>query len=425
MNYRRCVKKISTVLVFSFALSGIAQAGIPDVANILVTDVTTRSFSVIWGASEAATAALGVYADEDGLVAVSEAVIAAHPVVSGDVAISTAAEDNGVMKVQVTGLEPDTTYYFQTVTTSKSTDDTVLFPDPAPLLSVTTEHLTVRAIDNGSDLVPFGNDVIIWPCYLADGVTPAEGTLLLATIEGANYPLTAFVGDGVDLPDALIDLNNAFGLTSHENVDFQQGENLTLLNFRGMEGNSIITYDVPLDNSLTEIKPPAYSLMPGWNMVSVQLDPVNPDTTAILDPILSAVDSIWAYDVLVKNDWISYDKANPPFLNDLNELHSFIGYWINVTEEVSLPVQNGLFVHDGVSLTAGWNLVGSPFIETLPFADAVASIAGPLNSIWTFDVNVPGWISYDIDNPPFLNSLHMIMPGVSYWVHVSENVVWY
>jgi len=424
MNDRKCVKKILAILVFSFALSGIAQAGIPEVSHFMVTDVTTRSFSVIWMSSEASTATLEVFEDADGLLGVSGADIIAQPVVSHDTAIQEAAENNGVMKVQITGLEPDTIYYFQTATTSKSTSDTVLYPEVAPLMQVTTEHLTVRTADSGGNLVPFSNDVIIEACFLADRVTPATGTLLLATIEGANYPLTAFVGDGVDLPYALIDLNNAFGLASHENIDLEQGENLTLLNFRGIEGNSIVTFDVPLDNSLTEVKQPEYSLKPGWNMVSLQLDPSDPATASVLNPILDKVSSIWAYDALSEN-WIFYDKNGLPLLNDLNELHSNVGYWIKMDEAASFPIRNGSLFENGVQLTAGWNLVGFNSISTVPLAEAISSISGSLNSIWTFDVDTSSWIFYNQNGIPFLNTLSVIKPGVSYWVNVSENVIWY
>lgn len=426
---KKSLRAILCLLLLIVLLPKVILAGIPEVGLFMVTDVTTRSFSVIWAASEESTCSLEVYEDEEGLVALSGVVIESHPVESGDLQIQTAAEDNGVMKVRVTGLEPTTTYYFKTITTSKSTSDTTSYPELAPYLSVTTETQTVRTLATDENIVPFSNDVIVQPCYLDDDVTPAEGTLLIATVEGANYPLTAFVGDGVNLPeDALIDLNNVFGLSFHENIDLKQGENLTLLNFRGIRGNAIVTFEVPLDNSLTEVKPPAYSLKPGWNMVSVQLDPVNPDTASVLDPILNQVQSIWSWvydDQSATWGWVSYDKDNPPFLNDLNELHSSVGYWINMTDASSLPVRNGTFIEDGVSLTMGWNLVGYTSIHTLPINEAISSISSLLNSIWTFDLQTSSWISYDKDNPPFLNTLDVIKPGMSYWVNVSEDLIWY
>jgi len=154
-------------LFFLFVLPVAAYGGMPEVDHVMVTDVTTRSFSVIWAASEASTADLEVYEDEAGTVL--DAVITPHPIESGDDTIKTAAEDNGVMKVRVTGLASDTTYYFMTITTSKLTEETTDYPDAA--MSVTTESETVRTYESGEDTLPFSNDPIIEPCYLNDGTT--------------------------------------------------------------------------------------------------------------------------------------------------------------------------------------------------------------------------------------------------------------
>ena len=225
-------------LVTTLTLTFTAQADIPVVNNVMVTDVTTVSFSVIWSSSEASTADLDVFQDADGTSPVPDTVVLPHPVNDPAMAstISEAAENNGVMKVMVTGLQPDTTYYFQTITTSKSTTDTTYSPSSAPLTAVTTESETVRTYQNGDDVLPFSNDIIIEPCYLDDGSTPADGSLLIATVAGGNNPITAFVGDGVDSPYALIDLNNVFSREMFENLDLEQGENLTLVNFRGING---------------------------------------------------------------------------------------------------------------------------------------------------------------------------------------------
>ena len=77
-----------------------ATAGVPVVSDVMVTDVSTRSFSVIWSASEPSVSGLQVYDDPDGLVPSENAVTIAQPVESGNDLIQRAAEDNGVMKVK-------------------------------------------------------------------------------------------------------------------------------------------------------------------------------------------------------------------------------------------------------------------------------------------------------------------------------------
>ena len=303
-----------------------------------MTDVTTVSFSVIWAASEASTAGLELFEDAAGTIPVTDATVIPHPVNNGDVAIKEAAENNGVMKVMVTGLTYDTTYYFRTLTTSKSTADTAVYPDTG-LLDVTTEVQTVRTYESNGDILPFSNDIIIEPCYLEDGVTPATGTLMMATVAGGHHPITAFVGDGVDSPNALIDLNNVFGRETFENIDLQQGENLTLLNFGGLSGNSVVNMRMPPDNSLAEIKPASVGLYEDWNFVAFQLEPNSTELAPFFGDEFVKVDAVWAYDGST-SIWSKYKEYDPFNTNDLTDVHAQVGYWVDVAtgEQASVKI---------------------------------------------------------------------------------------
>src|SRR3990172_940104 len=99
-------------IVILFAQS--AWAGVPVVSEILVTDVTDRSFAVVWNASEASTASLNVFDGPDCTNPTQGISITSHPVLSPDPsvknAIKMAAENNGILKVQVTGLQSATEY---------------------------------------------------------------------------------------------------------------------------------------------------------------------------------------------------------------------------------------------------------------------------------------------------------------------------
>jgi len=406
-------------LFFLLVLPVAAYAGVPEVSNVMVTDVTTTSFSVIWAASEPSTANLEVYEDEAGTVMAAYAVITPHPIESGDDTIKTAAEDNGVMKVRATGLAPDTTYYFMTITTSKSTEETTDYPDAAPFISVTTESETVRTYESGGDVLPFSNDLIIEPCYLDDGTTFAEGTLLLATVAGGSHPITAFVGDGVDSPYAIIDLNNVFSRNTYENLDLSQGLNLTFLNFRGLLGNSIVTHEVPEDQSLSEVKLGVFGLKAGWNMVSFQLEPGDTSIGTIIEALWDEVDAVWAYDASI-GQWLSIDKSVPQFLWDLTDCHKVTGYWFVMNDGASLIV-NGSFNSNTIQLYEGWNLVGSNSIETVDLMDAIAPIYDKLEAVWTYDTTENRWLSIDKSVPQFLWDLFIMEPGRAYWFVMNEN----
>ena len=92
---------------------------------------TARSWTE--ATSEPASASLYLYVDPEGTTPYTEAVVvsesAAHP----------PAEDNGVMKVKVMGLRPDTEYFFQAETIAKA-DNTVYL---SPTTSVRTEIASV------------------------------------------------------------------------------------------------------------------------------------------------------------------------------------------------------------------------------------------------------------------------------------------
>jgi hypothetical protein len=255
------IRKAGTVRSFMFLIAAllpaVAYGNMPDVTEVMVTDVTTRSFSVIWTSSEASYPSLNVYDDVNGTVPTSDAVITLQPVESDNNDIGIVAENNGVLKVRVTGLEPDTTYYFQTVTTSKSFLDDVTFYPANPLFpGVTTESSVMRTKMCGEADVPFTNDLITVECYLPESSTPAEGTLLVAEVEGCHYPVSRFVGDGVPVPEAYIDLNNLFSLQSYTTKPVYGGERLTLTRLMGIHGVETSEYYVPINEQLAQMKFP-------------------------------------------------------------------------------------------------------------------------------------------------------------------------
>jgi hypothetical protein len=237
-------------------LPAVAYGNIPYVTEVMVTDVTTRSFSVIWASSEASYPGLHVYDNAEGTVPTSDAVITLQPVEGDNNGIGIVAEDNGVLKVRVSGLEPDTTYYFQTVTTAKSTLDVTCYPATPLFPGVTTESLVLRTKMCGEAEVPFTNDVITVECYLPESSTPAEGTLLVAEVEGCHYPISRFVGDCVPVPEAYIDLNNLFSLQSYTTKPIYGGEPLTLTRFMGIYGVETSEYYVPINEQLAQMKFP-------------------------------------------------------------------------------------------------------------------------------------------------------------------------
>ena len=422
MKFSLTQKAPYLLLLFVMSIQHPATAGVPAIGDLFVTDVTTTSFSVIWAASEASTADVQVFEDAEGAVPAAGAEIVPHPVNSGDPTIKEAAENSGVMKVMAAGLAPDTTYYFKTLTISKSTSDTTAYPETA-LLTVTTASQTKRTREIEGRTLPFGNDIIKEACFLDDGTTPAAGSLLFASMPGGR-PVTSFAGDGVDLPYALIDLNNMFGDDSGQNMDVSQGDRLTLVNFRGLHGNSMVCHKIPEDLNMCEIKPAAFGLEAGANFVSFQLEPESEssETESVLASIYNQTESVWAYPS-DSEGWIFWDKTTPSSLIRLEHLTGRTGFWLEMNSPTSWTV-NGDFNHDPIQLQPGANLVGYESVESVKVDDAVASIRSEIESIWTYDDQTGDWIFWDKTSPSFLTNLRYLEPGRAYWVVASTGCEW-
>src|SRR3972149_1526417 len=215
----------------------------PSVSEIRVADVTTRSFSVVWIASEPSTANLLIYDAPD-----------CNALVNGINIIGEGNDTTGVIKATVTGLAPATTYCFQTETESKGTAEITY--SPATPQAVTTESQTTRTYLQNSSNLPFGNDLIYHPVYSYLQV-PGSGNILMAYVNGGSNPVSSWIGDGIATPDTLIDLNNIYSVSSRENMNLHGDERLRLVEVRGTDGCTIERWrKITLDTELVSVKPP-------------------------------------------------------------------------------------------------------------------------------------------------------------------------
>ena len=230
------------------AIPVISSAGVPVITEVNVTDVTPVSFSVVWLVSESSNVTLQVYnaTDTDCI-----------NLTSGITVNVISNADTGINKATATGLTASTAYCYQVAATSQSTpDDTTVYPiNPAV---VVTESEVSRAYSSNGTLLPFANDIIYYPSYQPDLVTPADGALLSFSVPGGSSPVSAFIGDGIASPLGLADMNNLFSNADHRTTNLSGGEVLTVKEIRGNSGGTLYHYRfVPQDGNLAEVKPPA------------------------------------------------------------------------------------------------------------------------------------------------------------------------
>ena len=228
-----------------------AQAA-PTVTNEIVTDITPGSFCVVWTTDEAATGSLEIYADAAGTTPVTDAVITAHPTVSGSGSVRESAEDRGIMKVKVSNLTPETLYYYRSVSVSK-TDYT---ETQGSLSSAQTVRVALRALTSPA-LTPLASPLVRFDFYLPDGITPAAGGLLIAEIPGAASPISAFVGgNSRPAPTVILDLNNLYDATTRETLPVSGNEPLTLTLEMGSSGRETLQFYLPSHHSTATVRDP-------------------------------------------------------------------------------------------------------------------------------------------------------------------------
>ena len=244
------------------------RAQVSTARAVLVTDVTPRSFALVWLAAPGTAPDARVFEGPACEVAASDARVFAFPSLSGGPGLAQAAANRGVMKVLVSGLSPDTTYCVQAVSTVPPSTTSEIFPlTPLP---VRTAASTRRSgpFDELGQAPSASNDLLRFAVELDDPTDSALGALIFARIDGALSPVTGFIGDGIEAdtstslarPRVLLDLNNLYadGATS-PSLDLQGGvgERITLLEF-GRGGTVVPAHGrvVPLKTRLAAIVDP-------------------------------------------------------------------------------------------------------------------------------------------------------------------------
>ena len=219
------------VLTLALLMPGVSGAGIVDVNSVRVSDVTPVQFAVIWGTSEPATGSVNLFADADGTTPVTNAVV------TFDSSNHPPAEDIGVLKVSVSNLKPSTQYFFQIKTYSKVGGGVFSYPEGPPFLDVRTEQSTVIV----------HNDVLAQQISIGDGKS-TQGTLVIAEIDQASYPVTGWAGAGVPEGWVAIDANNFYDKDTHVNLELVGGEPITLTFFCGSMGSMETQDNVPAES---------------------------------------------------------------------------------------------------------------------------------------------------------------------------------
>jgi len=202
----------------------------------MVTDVSPRSFSVVWCSAGNSTGTLNLFLDEDGSRPLADPLLTFQPTIDPNSRAGILAAKKGILKVRVSGLLPATSYFFQAVTVSDS-GETSLYPGSPPYLPAKTEAEVTRS----EGFIPFSNDLVALETYLPGTILPPSEGLVVAMVEGSAHPISAFIGDSVNPPWALLDLNNLFSHEEAGTLALSGGEILTVYS---LTGNGLLLGDL-------------------------------------------------------------------------------------------------------------------------------------------------------------------------------------
>jgi hypothetical protein len=155
------------------------------------------------------------------------------------------------------------------------------------------------------------------------------------------------------------------------------------------------------------------NLNKGLNLISLPEQPANTAIHQVTSSIAGKFNSIWAY---VGGSWKLYNPGNSNF-SDLLTMEAGRGYWIDMKESGAL-LGSGTAAPSSIPLSKGWNLIG--YNSTIPASvtDALKSISGKYNSVWTHTNGA--WKLYDPKDPNF-SDLTSMEPGVGYWIDALES----
>ena len=161
----------------------------------------------------------------------------------------------------------------------------------------------------------------------------------------------------------------------------------------------------------TPVHSATLSLSPGWNLVSLPLQPANTAIASVLSGIKGAYEVVWAYP---NQTWKVYDP-NDAAGSTLTTMQAGMGYWIKMTSAKTLSV-SGSAPSSSLPLLSGWNLVGYNGTSCAAPSTALSSISwqASLQVSWGYPGQV--WQFYDPNRLLQDSTLTQLCPGAGYWI---------
>ena len=162
------------------------------------------------------------------------------------------------------------------------------------------------------------------------------------------------------------------------------------------------------------------SLVQGWNLVSLPVQPSSTAIATVLSGIAGSYEVVWAYPNQALKIYDPSDTAG----STLTTMQPGNGYWIKMTSAKTLSV-SGTAPPSSVTLLSGWNLVGynGPSLTVSASSEGLSALGTNLNVLWGYPSPSQGWQFYDPTNSGS-STLTQLCPGAGYWIEVTGTPTW-
>ena len=213
---------------------------------------------------------------------------------------------------------------------------------------------------------------------------------------------------------------------------FSTGDFTIRLQVTDDDGNAVISAPASVHINLATCSIP---LVVGWNLISCNLHPANTAPSVVLSGIHGMYDLVYAWDATGAHpddgNWLKYAPDTPSWSNNLKSLDEKMGFWIEVTEAVTLHISGSAVAATDILLwdnVGGWNLVGYPSAANRSLLTPPGDHAGltDFTLIYAYHANDTSdpWKLFDPTASNYANDLKAMTPGWGYWIEVTADSTW-
>lgn len=164
------------------------------------------------------------------------------------------------------------------------------------------------------------------------------------------------------------------------------------------------------------------SLATGMNLISLPIEPLNPDITVLTGQISPCLRQVL---INMKNTGLVYYDPSRLDQSTLSTMESGKAYWVNMTCPGEMTIV-GNQTTKPIPLTIGQNFVGYNGLTPLPVSEALAGIANKYTKVWAFKGDraiFNQWIHYDPNNEN-ASALEVLSPGSGFYIEAIEETIW-